>query len=133
LSKLSRFLKERREQRGWSQTDLAAQSGIPIQSISRWENPRYRGKPSHDNILLLAAALDMTPYDVLKFIGYPARRSNNDEERDERWSAQRDLLVGDPRAERILEMYEQADDEERDGALSILETYFTRRRPRRRQ
>lgn len=133
MSKLSQFLRQQRDQRGWSLTTLAERSGVPLSTLSRYANPRSRGQPDHDNILLLAAAFEMPPQDVLKYIGYPVRPSANDAEREARWVTQRALLEGDPRAKRILELYDDADDEEKDGALSILETYFSRRRPTRRR
>lgn len=132
MSKLSMFLKREREARDWTMTDLSERSGIPLSTLSRWENPKSRAKPGHDNILLLAAAFNMPPDHVLKFIGYPVRPSNNGNERAQRWEQQRALLEGDPRAARILEMFEEAGDEEKDAALTILEAHFnSRRRPGR--
>lgn len=138
MSKLSRFLKAEREKHGWSQDDLVAHSGIPKQSISRWENPRVNVQPSHENIMQLADAFGLSPYDILPYIGYPVRTSVNDTNRNERWKELRAELEGDPRAERLFELFRGAEDEEKDAALTILEAHFTSRRqaaerPRRRR
>lgn len=49
-----------RERRGWTQADLARRSGIPVQTISRWENDRVQ---SFDREVLdkLSHALGVEP------------------------------------------------------------------------
>jgi len=133
MSKLSLFLKRERERRGWSMTDLATKSGVPLTTLSRYEDAKSRSKPDHANILLIAAAFEMSPQDMLGYIGYPVRPSNNEVERNERWRKARELLESDPRAARILELFDEASDEEKDTGLTILEAHFShrRRRPRR--
>lgn len=135
MSKLGTFLRQERNRRGWSLSDLATQSGVPLSTLSRYESDAYRGKPSHANVLLLASAFEMPPTQLLRYIGYPVRESKDGTEREERWSKERALLEGDPRAARVLEMYGQATDEERDTALSLWEVHLSRllrRRPRSR-
>lgn len=131
MSKLSTFLENERGERGWSRQDLADVSGIPYPTISRWENPRSRAKPDHENVQALARAFEMPAQRVLALIGYPVRESVSDDERAQRWEALRRLLEADPRAERILELYGEADDAERDTGLTILEAHFSHRRRRR--
>ena len=133
MSKLSVYLKRERETRGWSLTDLSTRSGVPLTTLSRYEDAKSRGKPDHANILLLAAAFGISPQDMLAYIGYPVRPSNNEAERDERWRKARELLESDPRAAKILELFEEASDEEKDTGLTILEAHLShrRRRPRR--
>lgn len=132
MSKLSTFLTRERDARGWSRQDLADKSGIPYPTIARWEKPNNRAKPDHENVQALARAFEMPAQRVLALIGYPVRESADDDERAKRWKDMRKLLESDPRAERILELYEQADDAERDTGLTILEAHFSRR-PRRRR
>jgi transcriptional regulator with XRE-family HTH domain len=133
MSKLSHFLRQQRERRGWSTADLATKSGVPATTLSRYEDPKSRAKPVHANILLLAAAFEMSPQDMLSYIGYPVRHSNDEAERADRWGKARELLESDPRAARILELFDEAGDEEKDTGLTILEAHFShrRRRPRR--
>lgn len=51
-------LKSTREQRGWSQGELAERTKLPPSSISHFENgPR---KPSFDNLKKIAEALNVT-------------------------------------------------------------------------
>jgi transcriptional regulator with XRE-family HTH domain len=129
MSKLRTFLQQERGARGWSKTDLAEKSGIPLSTLSRYESPRHAGRPSHDNVLLLARAFDKEPGDILRFIGYP-RRAHDPQSRDAEWATIRDRLEGDPRARRIIELYSDATDEDRDIGVELLEAFFTRR-PRR--
>lgn len=131
MSKLSTFLVRERDARGWTRQDLADKSGIPYPTIARWENPRSRVKPDHDGIQALARAFQMPSNRVLSFIGYPVRESANSDEREKRWEAIRRQIESDPRAERALELFDQAaEDETRDAALTILETFFATRRRR---
>lgn len=132
MSKLSTFLTRERDARGWSRQDLADKSGIPYPTIARWEQPKGRARPDHDGVQALARVFDIPAQRVLALIGYPVRESADNGERAKRWEEMRKLLESDPRAERILELYEQADDAERDTGLTILEAHFSRR-PRRRR
>lgn len=131
MSKLSTFLVHERDARGWSRQDLADKSGIPYPTIARWENPKARAKPDHENVQALARAFEMPTHRVLALLGYPIRESNDNDDRAKRWEAMRKLLESDPRAERIFELFDEADDEERDIGLTILEAHFSRRRRRR--
>lgn len=130
MSKLSTFLVREREQRNWTRQDLADKSGIPYPTIARWENPRGRVKPDHEGIQALARAFDMPASRVLAFIGYPIRESANSDEREQRWAEMRRKMEADPRAERALELFGQAEDDMKDSALTILEAHFASRRRR---
>lgn len=136
MSKLSLFLIREREQRGWSRQDLADKSGIPYPTLARWENPRKTAKkpvvPDHDGIKALARAFEMPASRVLALIGYPARESLDNGEREQRWTAIRQQIETDPRAERIFELWDEAEDDMKDSALTILEAHFASRRRRRR-
>lgn len=132
MSKLSTFLVRERETRDWSRQDLADKSGIPYPTIARWENPRGRVVPDHEGIKALARAFEMPASRVLAFIGYPIRESTNNGERDARWEEIRHKIESDPRAERIFELWDEAEDEMKDSALTILEAHFASRRRRRR-
>jgi len=129
MSKLRTFLQQERAQRGWSLTDLAEKSGMKLSTLSRYESLNFRGKPSHDNVLLMARVFGREPGDILRFIGYP-RRNHAPEERDQEWDKLRALLEGDPRAKRLIALYDDATDEDRDLGVELLEVYF-KRRPRR--
>lgn len=132
MSKLSTFLTREREKRGWTRQDLADKSGIPYPTIARWENPRGRTIPDHEGIKALARAFGMPSRRVLSFIGYPLNDESTNHEVDERWERMRKQIETDPRAERVLELFDQAaEDETRDAALTILETFFATRRRRR--
>jgi transcriptional regulator with XRE-family HTH domain len=60
-------LKELREQRGWSQKELASRAGLGQRSVSSWEQ-RAR-EPSWSNVVALAEALGV---DCLAFLQRPA-------------------------------------------------------------
>ncbi|MDP3608024.1 MAG: helix-turn-helix transcriptional regulator [Methylophilus sp.] len=54
-------LRDARERlRGLKQTQLAEKAGLPVTSISHFENPEGTRKPSFDNLRRLANALDVT-------------------------------------------------------------------------
>lgn len=131
MSKLRTFLQKERASRGWSLTDLAEKSGIPLSTISRYEGARYQGKPSHENILLLARALDKQPGDVLRFIGYPRREYVDGTEREQEWEKIKDMIESDPRAKKMIELYDQASEDDKDRGVELLEVHF-KNRPRRR-
>jgi transcriptional regulator with XRE-family HTH domain len=132
MSKLSTFLLRERETRDWSRQDLADKSGIPYPTIARWENPRSRVVPDHEGIRALARAFEMPASRVLAFIGYPVRESLSNGERDKRWEEIRHKIEADPRAERVFELWDGAEEENKDTALTILEAHLASRRRRRR-
>lgn len=54
-------LRDARERlRSLKQTELAEKAGLPVTSISHFENPEGTRKPSFDNLRRLANALDVT-------------------------------------------------------------------------
>lgn len=54
-------LRDARERlRGLKQTQLAEKAGLPVSSISHFENPEGARKPSFDNLRRLANALEVT-------------------------------------------------------------------------
>lgn len=135
MSKLRTFLQQERASQGWSKTDLAEKSGIPLSTISRYESPSFKGRPSHPNVLKMALVFKKEPGEILRYVsGYP-RRSHPPAERDAEWAKLRELLEGDPRAKRMIELYDEASDEDRDLGVELLEVYFKKRprRPRRRE
>lgn len=134
MSKLSTFLIQEREKRSWTRQDLADKSGIPYPTIARWENPRGRVLPDHEGVKALARAFDMPSRRVLSFMGYPVNDYAKNGERDERWDKIREQIESDPRAVRILELWDQAEeDETKDTALTILEAHFQSANRRRRR
>lgn len=130
MSKLRTFLQKERESRGWSQTDLAEKSGIPLSTLSRYESVSNKNKPSHANVLLLARVFDIEPGDVLRYIGYPRRKFVDSTEREQEWSKIRGLIESDPRARKMIEMYDQASEDDKDRGVDLLEVHF-KKRPRR--
>jgi transcriptional regulator with XRE-family HTH domain len=62
-------LKELREQRGWSQKEVAVRAGLGQRSVSSWE--QYAREPSWSNVVALAEALGV---DCLAFLQEPAER-----------------------------------------------------------
>lgn len=131
MSKLSTFLIREREARSWTRQDLADKSGIPYPTIARWENPRSRVIPDHEGVKALSRAFGMPASRVLAFIGYPVRESVNGDDRELRWETIKQQIETDPRAERLLELFTEAEDEARDTALTILEAHLASRRRRR--
>lgn len=127
MNKLRTFLQRERAARGWSLTDLHEKSGIGMGTLSRYESPSNKGRPKHENVLKLARAFGIDPGDILRFIGYPRREYANGA-RDEEWAKLRGLLESDPRAKRIIELYDSATDEDKDLGAELLEVYFKRRR-----
>ncbi len=55
-----RLLDARERLRGLKQTQLAEKAGLPVTSISHFENPEGTRKPSFDNLRRLANALEVT-------------------------------------------------------------------------
>jgi transcriptional regulator with XRE-family HTH domain len=131
MSKLRAFLLKERGSRGWSLTDLSEKSGIAMGTLSRYQSPKFKGRPKHENILALARAFEIDPGEILRYIGYP-RRPHPANGRDAEWEKLRELLEGDPRAKRLIELYDDATDEDRDLGVELLEVYF-KKRPRRRR
>ncbi len=130
MSKLRTFLQKERGARGWSMTDLSEKSGIPMGTLSRYESLKNPHKPSHNSVLALARAFEMEPTDLLRFIGYPRRGYENGAARDQEWEKLRDMIESDPRAKKMIELYDQASEEEKDTGVELLEVYF-KRHPRR--
>lgn len=61
LPEYSRMLKGIRQQRGWSQHDLAAELGVSRRTIARWEaghGDPHPGRMAFIRQLLVAAGLD---------------------------------------------------------------------------
>lgn len=133
MSKLSTFIQEQCGRLGWGVPELAERSGIPYPTLAHYANPKYRGRPDHENIIRLASVLEITEAEILYKIGYPVRYSTSGDERERRWAVIRTMLDADPRVARMLELFGESDDDERDTALTLLETYFNRPRPRRRR
>lgn len=131
MSKLSTFLKRERDARGWTLTDLAERSAVPLSTLSRYENSKKRIQPDHDNIVALARAFEMDANKILMSIGYPRDMSRDKADQDKRWEEIRALVEGDPRAERLLRLYEKADDDGRDSGLTLLEVHLNRPARRR--
>lgn len=50
-----------RDQRVWTQEDLARAAGVPVVTISRIENDRYEARPRQSTIHKLASALAVDP------------------------------------------------------------------------
>jgi transcriptional regulator with XRE-family HTH domain len=111
-------------------TDLAEKSGIPMSTLSRFESEKNKHRPSHENVQALARAFEIDPEDVLRFIGYPRRRLANGAARDQEWDRLRDLIESDPRAKRMIDLYDHATEEDKDLGVELLEVYF-KKRPRR--
>ena len=61
MSTIGERLRAARLRRVWTQDDLARESGVPIVTISRWENGHVAGLPRQSTIRKLAAALDVDP------------------------------------------------------------------------
>jgi transcriptional regulator with XRE-family HTH domain len=51
-------IREMREARGWSRTDLAEAAGVSMRAVTQWE--RNEREPSWGNVLALAEALGVT-------------------------------------------------------------------------
>jgi transcriptional regulator with XRE-family HTH domain len=62
-------LRELRESKGWTQAELAQQSGLSQRAISAWEQKER--EPSWPKVVALAAALGCTPD---TFLEAPAKR-----------------------------------------------------------
>jgi len=132
MSKLRAFLQAERGRRRWSLTDLADKSGIPLSTLSRYEGPAHKGKPSHENVLKLSRVFGMEPGDILRYIGYPRHGYANGDVRDQEWAKLRGMIEADPRAQRMLALYDQASEEDKDLGVELLEVHFKKNhRPRR--
>lgn len=70
-----------RKQREWSQLDLANRSGMSLRSVQlielgkrSWEGPNSKlANPTLDTLCVFAAALDVTPAELLAPLGAPVR------------------------------------------------------------
>jgi transcriptional regulator with XRE-family HTH domain len=137
MSKLSNVLREARAAKGWSQKEAAERSGVPLQTLSRYEKPTWEGRPSTEKVVLLAAALDISEDRWMAALDIPLRASIDQRERDDRYTEIVTLADDDPRFSIVAKMWKGGSDKERDAALSVMETIFNRpRRPparRRRQ
>lgn len=128
MSKLSTLLREAREAKGWTQAELAERSKVPIQTISRYEKPRWTGSPDIANVIRLAHDLEISDDDWMPAIGLPTRRSKSPEEREARWADIVALAENDTRFQIFAEMWKAGTDEEKDDALNVSEVVFKRKR-----
>jgi transcriptional regulator with XRE-family HTH domain len=129
MSKLSTLLREAREAKGWTLAELADRSKVPIQTISRYQNPNWKGAPDIANVIRLVDKLEIPDDQWTAAINIPLRRSESAQERDERYNQIVALVEGDPRFETVAEMWKTGGDEEKETAIAILETVFKRKRP----
>lgn len=127
MTKLSAFLKRERSTRGWSQAELADRSGIPLATIRRYESKGNTFKLSHKNVLELAKTLGIDPGEILRSVGYPSREYASSGERDAEWTRIRGLLEADPRAKRLIELYEAASEEDKDSGVDLLAVHLRHR------
>jgi transcriptional regulator with XRE-family HTH domain len=68
MQAFSDWLRERRAERNWSQTDLSRASTVDSSNITRWETGATR--PSPANLAKIAPALGVPYEDLLKRCGY---------------------------------------------------------------
>lgn len=129
MSKLSTLLRNAREVKGWTQAELADRTTVPIQTISRYEQPRWAGDPNIANVIRLAHALDIADEDWMAAVGIPLRRSRSPQERDKRWADIVALAENDARFQVFAEMWKAGTEDEKDAALNVSETIFKRKRP----
>lgn len=128
MSKLSTLLRAARESRGWTQAELADRSKVPIQTISRYEQARWKGDPNPANVIRLAEHLGITDEQWLAALNIPLKRSESAQQRDDRYNQIAVLVESDTRFESVAEMWKTGDDDEKDAALNVLETIFNKPR-----
>lgn len=123
MSKLSALLKEARVSKQWTQSELAERSDVPIQTISRYENPSWRGKPNTANVIRLAEHLCIPDEKWLAAIDIPLNRYT-EEQRDSLYAEVAALASGDSRFGLVAEMWKTGTDEEKDAALAVMISIF---------
>lgn len=71
LERLGRLIREAREDRGWTQADLAEKSGVSRPTIQRYENAKTA--PEFDKVRLIVIALDVDPREIPVALGLVTR------------------------------------------------------------
>lgn len=71
LERLGRLIREAREDRGWTQTDLAEHSGVSRPTIQRYENAKTA--PEFDKVRAIVLALDVDPREIPVALGLVTR------------------------------------------------------------
>lgn len=134
MSKLSTLIKEYRGGKGWTTAELADRSGVPIQTVSRYQNDRWTGKPQAANVIQIAHALEIPDAQWMAAIDLPLKRSESAQVRDDRYTEIVALTEDDSRFSVVAEMWKTGTEEQKDAALTVLESIFSRsRNPARRR
>jgi transcriptional regulator with XRE-family HTH domain len=111
----AKWLKERRDSLGWSQDDLAAESGLKKPVISKLENSAAGYMPRFDTLVPLCAALHTSLADPLVAVGL----------------LDRETLSASPEEEGLIHAYRALDDRGRKNLAAfshtLLQSHATRR------
>lgn len=130
MAQLGSYIKRRREQLGWTRSDLARESNVPHTTIRNIENNKQNVKAKEDTIEALAAAFKEDPITMKILAGYKAQINGDVSTFAQRIDA---LRKSSPRWEKALNAIQ--DDmslEEQGQALTALEIHIEQVRRRKR-
>lgn len=130
MSIFGTYIKMLMDQRGWSQTDLAAKIGVATSTVNNWLNNEDPVIPKPTALNELADKFGVTRREMLEHAGFEIEDSPSPEARTGRIGK---LIEGMPRVQEIAEELFKLNPEEQDIALSVLEAHLRERRRRRSQ
>lgn len=134
MTQLGRYVKRRREQKGWTRAELARASNVPYSTIANIELNKKNVKATEETLKQLALALedDRDDSQLRILAGYDVVRSSDVSARAKRIDA---LLTVSPRWGAAMSEVDKMDDDDQDQALTALEVHIelVKRRKRGRQ
>jgi transcriptional regulator with XRE-family HTH domain len=125
MSALANFLREQLRARGWSQTDLAAEAGLPKTTVSRLLNDRV-DEPELSTLMKLSVALEIPLIRLIELAGFPVEAPAPPAAQHQRLTILAESL---PWLTPIVEQLAALEPADLESVLTYLEVLRQRRRP----
>jgi transcriptional regulator with XRE-family HTH domain len=120
---LANYIRERLQGLGWTQKDLAANSGVPAATISRILT-RKDYEPDLSTLARLAVALEAPLWRLIMLAGYPISAPSDPEEQTRRYQA---LVESFPWLLPVVEDFAGLTPDDRESLLTYMEAQRLRR------
>lgn len=117
-SELGNYLRDEISRRGWTQTRLASEAGLPKQTLSNVINDPAN-TPDLPTLVALAGALNVSLSYLLERAGYTVQRTEDPEESTRQLARQIEAF---PWLQPILTWLVELDLEDRAGVIAYLES-----------
>lgn len=128
MSGLAALLQTAMDQRGWSLRDLAAESGVPVSTLSNIMNSTK--EPRLGNLSSLSRALELPLRTLVEACGYPVEGLASNDEAQARIQA---LVSAVPDLKLFLEGLSELSADDRAAALAMVQGLAQKSRDRRRK